>query len=206
MSNLAPRYIFFSWRHQAPHPQPPSLGRCRPTRDGNLQPRPLDVEETRPLSRAHQAHTVPGSCHGARRSQPNVAYLFTVYFWAKYRVRGLLEVCIVLFLIFPADTSYQAREQAIFWRKIHPCLHPARRRERYSAWHMCVLLRLLLLLLLPLPRGYDKIRAGDSRLGDGSRPFFFTKQEMTINCKNVLSEFVKLFGVFQVTSLSNTQL
>ena len=36
-----------------------------------------------------------------------------------------------------------------------------------------LLLRLLLLLLLQLLRGRDKNRAGDSRLGDGSGPFFY---------------------------------
>ena len=42
----------------------------------------LEVEETRPPSRVHQAHTVPGSYHDARGSQPNVADLFTLSCWA----------------------------------------------------------------------------------------------------------------------------
>ena len=88
----------------------------------------------------------------------------------------------VLFLILPVDAAYQAREQGLFRSMIHPCLHPARRRERYVALGKCVLLlllcvapdddaavlrlllRLLLLLLLQLLRGFDKNRAGDSRL------------------------------------------
>ena len=65
-------------RDQAPHPQRPSLGGCRPSRDGNRQPQPLEGEETRPPSHVHQAHTVPGSYHGARGSKTNVADVFTV--------------------------------------------------------------------------------------------------------------------------------
>ena len=101
----------FPWWQQAPHPQPPSLGRCRPSRNGNRQPRPLEVEETRPPPRVDQAHTVPGSYHGARGSQPNVADVFTVSCWVK--IYGTLNngYDIVLFLMFPANTVYQAREQ-----------------------------------------------------------------------------------------------
>ena len=44
----------------------------------------------------------------------------------------------VLFLIFSAHAAYQAREQGPFRRMIHPCLHPARRRELYSARQMCI--------------------------------------------------------------------
>ena len=44
---------------------------------------------------------------------------------------------LVVFLTFPADTVYQAREQGISWRMILACLHPARRRERYCAGQMC---------------------------------------------------------------------
>ena len=52
---------------------PLSADRCRSSRDENRQPRPIEVKETRPPSRVHQAHTVPGSYYGARGSQPNVA-------------------------------------------------------------------------------------------------------------------------------------
>ena len=55
----------------------------------------------------------------------------------KYRVRGLWDMIIVLFLIFPADTAYQAREQGQFRRMILPILHPARRSERYGARQIC---------------------------------------------------------------------
>ena len=65
----------------------------------------------------------------------------------KYRVR--LPLVIVLFLIFPAITAYQAREQGVFRGTIHPCLHPARRRERYGAVGTCVLLLLLLPYIAP---------------------------------------------------------
>ena len=128
----------FSCSHQVPHSQPLSLGRCRPSRDGNRQPRPLKVEETRSPSRVYQAHTVPGSYRGGRGSQRNVAYLLPVSCWAKYRVRETLDMIMVLLLIFSADTAYQAREQGPFRRMIHPCLHPARRRELYSARQMCI--------------------------------------------------------------------
>ena len=41
------------------------------------------IIETRPPSHINQAHTAPGSYHGARGSQRNIAYLFSVSFWVK---------------------------------------------------------------------------------------------------------------------------
>ena len=186
-SSNTPRFFSFHVlnSHQAPHPQSPSVRRCRPSRDGHRQPRPLEVEETRPPLRVHQAHTVPGSYRCGRGSQRNVAYLLTVSCWAKYRGRETLDMSIFLLPILSADTAYQAREQGQFRHMIHPCLHPVRRREIYGARHMCIadavycssccccaavllrlLLRLLLLLLLQLLRGCDQNREGVSRLGE----------------------------------------
>ena len=48
---------------------------------------------------------------------------------------GYNNYCI--FLIIPADAAYQARDQGPFRRMIHPCMHPAHRRERNGARQMC---------------------------------------------------------------------
>ena len=178
-SPAPPRHFRVLCSHQAPYPQPSSLGRCRPHLDENCHLRPLQVEETWPQSRVHQAHTVPGNYRGGRGSQRNVAYLLTVSCWAKFRGRWLAPY-------IPGRTERDNRDH--FWRVIHSCLHAARCREIYSARQMycccCILLQLLLLciapaaaavvlrlllrlLLLPLLHllgGCDKNRAGDSGL------------------------------------------
>ena len=187
------RDLFVSCSHQAPHPQTPSVGRCRPGRNGNRRPRPLKVEETRHASRIHQVPTVPGSYRGGLGSQRNVAYLLTVFCWVKYRGRYKLDMIMVLLLLCSADTAYQSREQGPFLCMIHPCLHPARRREVHGARRMCtaaillpLLLRLLLLLMLwQLLRGCDQNRQGDPRLGGYAAISSQTKQKITQNCKRL---------------------
>ena len=100
---------------------------------------------------------------------------------------------IVLLLVFPADTAYQAREQGPFWRMIHPTLAAATdmaldRRSVLLLLYIVptaavvprLLPRLLLLLLLQLLRGCDKNR--DSRLGDykmyeGSGAFYYKQDK-----------------------------
>ena len=102
-----------------------------------------------------------------------------------------MDMIIVLLLVFPADTAYQAREQGPFWRMIHPTLAAAtdmaldRRSVLLLLWYIAppaaaVVLRLLLLLLLQLLRGCDKNR--DSRLGDykmyeGSGAFYYKQDK-----------------------------
>ena len=209
----------FSWRHQAPHPQPPSLGRCRPSRDGNRQPRPLEAEETRPPSRVHQAHTVPGSYYGARGSQPNVADLFAVSFWAK--IYGTLTIGYDYYIVPYIPDRHGIPSERTGLISAHetplsaPCSPPP------EIWRLadvccycccCILLQLLLLCCGYCPgycffscckllRGCDENRAGDSRLVeckmcDGSGPFFLhTKQKKDKNCKSLIKNCKTIWGI-----------
>ena len=77
MSNLVclqqhPEIFCFHGGTRGPMPGHP-LGRRRPSRDGNRQPRPLGVE----------ALTVPGSYHGTRGRQQNVAEVVTASLCVK---------------------------------------------------------------------------------------------------------------------------
>ena len=78
----------------APSPATLSLLMPRSSPDGNWQPRPVEVEEIRPPSRVHQAHTVPGSFHGAQGSQPNVVYFHSFFLGANQTSR----ICSQFFL------------------------------------------------------------------------------------------------------------
>ena len=163
---------------------------------GQISTEMLEVEETRPPSRVHQAHTVPGRYYVARGCQPNVADLFSVSCWAKIysTLTDVYDYCIAPYI---PGRHGQARKQGPFRRTIHPCSPPREiwRRQMCTAAAAAVLrllLRLLLLLLLQLLRGCDENRAGDSRLGDSKMcegsgaagHFLQTKQKRTKNCKS----------------------
>ena len=79
-------------------PSPATLSRPMPAELRRKSAAPtLEVEETRPPSRVHQAHTVPGSYHGALGSQPNVAGVFPASRWAKTigTLTNAYDYCIV---------------------------------------------------------------------------------------------------------------
>ena len=144
-----PRFLVLM---QAPRaPSPATLSRPMPAKSRRKSAAPIPRSRGDPvLVGRSQAHTVPGSCHGARGNPSNVADSFTVFF-VGLKSRGPYDKIFFRVVPFiPGRHDILSERTGIFPRTIDPCLHPARRRERHIARQMCITpnCKLLLLLLL----------------------------------------------------------
>ena len=138
-----PEIFSFSRRHQASHPQPPSLGRCDQVTTETDSPDPSKSRRPGPrrtltsCTRFQAAITVPKEATQTLISvysfflDQNIGY---VKYWIYIYI--YIYIFIVGLFIFSADTAHQARVQGPFWLRIHPCLHHVCHRERYCARQM----------------------------------------------------------------------